>query len=170
MADWDFTSGTLPRTKSCFICGEENIHGLQLRSRIEKDRVVLEHVTRVEDLGWRHLVHGGILMTLLDEVMTWGAILTFRKACVAAEMTVRLKAPVGEGVRIRVEGWIGEAKSRVVLTEGRVLDQEGVLLATAAGKYMAMTQEAMQLCAEDYVFEPESLRLPFLEMQNRSNS
>jgi acyl-coenzyme A thioesterase PaaI-like protein len=115
-------------------------------------------------------VHGGILMTLLDEVMTWGAILTFRKACVAAEMTVRLKAPVGVGNRIRVEGWIGASKSRVVSAEGRILDQEGVLLATATGKYMAMSQEAMQLCAEDFVFEPQSLRLPFLEMQNRSNS
>lgn len=170
MTDHGLPSGTLPRTKSCFICGSQNAHGLQRRSRVENDRVVLEHVTRVEDLGWRHLVHGGILMTLLDEVMTWAAILTFRKACVAAEMTVRLKAPVAVGRRIRAEGWTGEARSRIVETEGRIVDEDGALLATATGKYMAMTQDAMQLCAEDFVFEEESLRLPFLERRDRSEA
>lgn len=163
MSGWGFTSGILPRTKSCFICGEQNVHGLRLRSRIENDRVVLEHVARDADLGWRHLVHGGILMTMLDEVMTWGAILTFQKPCVAAEVTVRFKAPVAVGQRLRAEGWIGTVKSRVVEAEGRILDADGRVVATGSGKYMPMPQEKVNFCAGDFVFEPDSLRLPFLE-------
>lgn len=162
MAHWDYTSGTLPWTKSCFICGEENAHGLRLRSRIEGDRVVLEHLTREEDVGWRHLVHGGLLMTLLDEVMTWAAILTFRDVSVAAELTVRLKAPVPVGRKIRAEGWTGTAKARLVATEGRLVDDTGVLLATATGKYMAMPEGGHGFCAGDFVMEGDCLRLPFL--------
>ena len=75
MSGWDYTTGTLPWTKTCFVCGEDNPNGLRLRSRVEGDRIVLSHVTRDSDLGYRHLVHGGISMTLLDEVMTSFAIL-----------------------------------------------------------------------------------------------
>jgi uncharacterized protein (TIGR00369 family) len=153
----------LPWSKSCFICGEANDHGLQLRSRIEGDRVVLDHLTRESDVGWRHLVHGGILMTLLDEVMTWAAILSAKKACVAVEVTVRLKAPVAVGRRIRVEGWKGSGKSRVVVAEGRIVDEDGVVLATATGKYMAMPSDKVTFCSEDFVMGPDTVRLPFLE-------
>jgi uncharacterized protein (TIGR00369 family) len=161
--NWDYTSGTLPWTLSCFVCGERNPNGLRARSRIEGDRVVLTHVTRESDVGYRHLVHGGISMTLLDEVMTWAAILTFRKAVVAAEMTTRLKQPVRAGQRIRVEGWIAEARSRRVVTAGRIVDETGVELAMAEGKYVPMPAGGLHLCASDFVRSGESLHLPFLQ-------
>ncbi len=162
MSHWEYTSGMLPWTKSCFICGEQNSHGLKLRSRIEGDRVVLDHVTREADAGWRRLVHGGLLTTLLDEVMTWAAILTFREASVAAELTVRLKAPVAVGQRVRVEGWIGSGRPRLILAEGRILDEAGAVLATGAGKFMPMPAGHAGLCAEDFVQDGNCVQLPFL--------
>lgn len=159
---WDYTSGTLPWTRSCFVCGEGNPHGLHLRSRVEGDRIVLRHTTRASDLGYRHLVHGGISMTLLDEVMTWAAILTLRRACVAAELTVRLKQPVLVDRTIRVEGWVREARSRLVLAEGQVLDEQGGVLAQASGKYVPMPAAGLPLCEKDFVNSPDALTLPFL--------
>jgi len=159
---WDYAAGTLPWTRSCFVCGEVNPHGLQLRSRVEGDRITLSHTTRESDMGYRHLVHGGICMTLLDEVMTWAAILTLRRACVAAELTVRLKQPVMVGRLIRVEGWLGESRSRLVLTEGRVLNEQGEVLATSSGKYAPMPAAGLPLCEKDFVDSPDALRLPFL--------
>lgn len=162
MKGWEYTAGILPWTKTCFVCGVDNPNGLRLRSRVEGDRIVLTHTTREADLGYRHLVHGGISMTLLDEVMTWAAILTFQKACVAAELTVRLKQPVAVGQTIRVEGWITGAKSRITLTEGQVLDDRGAVLATASGKYVPMPADGMHLCVQDFVESREALHLPFL--------
>lgn len=162
MAHWDYTSGTLPWTKSCFVCGEANPHGLRLRSRVEGDRIVLEHMTREADLGWRHIVHGGISMTLLDEVMTWAAILTLRRATVAAEITVRLKRPVLAGQAIRAEGWVGEARSKLVVAEGHLIDQAGLVLASATGKYTPMPASGSSLCEKDFVESPEALTLEFL--------
>jgi uncharacterized protein (TIGR00369 family) len=162
MSNWEYTTGTLPWTKSCFVCGESNPHGLRLRSRVENDRIVTDHVTREADLGYRHIVHGGISMTLLDEVMTWAAILTLKRACVAAELTVRLKQPVTAGHAIRVEGWIQSARAKLVVAEGVVLDGRGQVLATATGKYVAMPASGVPLCVKDFVESPDSLRLPFL--------
>ena len=163
MGGWDYTAGTLPWTKTCFVCGEDNPNGLRLRSRIEGDRVVLDHVARESDLGYRHLVHGGISMTLLDEVMTWAAILTLKRACVAAELTVRLKEPVALGQSLRVEGWIASGKSRITLAEGRVVDERKRVLATATGKYVPMPAGGLSLCVKDFVDSPEALHLPFLK-------
>ncbi|MEI8138911.1 MAG: PaaI family thioesterase [bacterium] len=163
MSNWEYTEGTLPWTKTCFVCGEDNPHGLRGHSCVEGDRVVLTHVTRAADLGYRHLVHGGISMTLLDEVMTWAAILTFKRACVAAELTVRLQQPILVGQSIRVEGWITRAKARLVEAGGRIVDSRQVVLATAVGKYVPMSGEGLRLCLKDFVESPGAIYLPFLQ-------
>ncbi len=165
MGEWSYADGILPWTKTCFVCGEDNPKGLHLRSRVEGDRVVLTHVTRESELGYRHLVHGGISMTLLDEVMTWAAILTLKGSCVAAELTVRLKKPVAVGQSLRVEGWITSAKTRLTLAEGRILDDGGEVLATATGKYVPMSADGHNLCVKDFVDSREAMDLPFLKAE-----
>ena len=99
-------SGTLPWTKSCFVCGESNPRGLQLKSRLVDGKVMLDYVTRETDLGWKHAVHGGVVMTLLDEVMTWAAMIASGNPCVAAEVSVRLVAPAECGAALRVESGV----------------------------------------------------------------
>lgn len=149
--------GTLPWTKSCFVCGEDNAHGLRLKSRVEKGRVMLDYVAREADLGYRHIVHGGILATLLDEVMTWAAILSVRRVCVAAELTTRLKQPVRVGARLRVEGWVARKSSRLILVEGRILDERGAVMAEAEGKYMPMPAAQAELTEKDFVVSPDAI-------------
>jgi uncharacterized protein (TIGR00369 family) len=141
------------------VCGQDNPRGLRLRSRVEDGRVVLEYTTAETDLGWKQMVHGGLAMTLLDEVMTWAAILAARRACVAAELTVRLRRPIQVGQRLRVEAWTDGGRARLILTEGRIADERGGVLATAAGKYMPMSPDAASLCADDFVCSPDALSL-----------
>jgi uncharacterized protein (TIGR00369 family) len=152
-------SGTLPWTRSCFVCGESNPHGLRLRSRVEDGRVVLDYVTRPCDLGYRHLVHGGIAMTLMDEVMTWAAILAVRRPCVAAEMTTRLRRPILVDQPLRVEGQVKDERLKIMLTEGRILDATGQVLALSTGKYVPMPEDQIALCEKDFVISPESISL-----------
>jgi uncharacterized protein (TIGR00369 family) len=141
----------LPWTRSCFVCGEANPRGLQAKSRIEDGKVVLDYTTRDTDLGWKHLVHGGLTITLMDEVMTWAAILDRRGACVAAKIVSRLRRPVPAGVCLRAEGRVTGRKSKLVLTEARILDPDGAVVATATGKYLPMPADKATLCEEDFV-------------------
>jgi uncharacterized protein (TIGR00369 family) len=149
--------GTLPWTRSCFVCGENNPHGLRLRSHVENGLVWLEYTTREADRGYRHIVHGGILTTLLDEVMTWAAILAVRRVCVAAEITSRLKQPVKVGDRLRVEGWAAKPGKRLILTEGRITDEKGSVSLTAEGKYMPMPADQIELTSKDFVASPDAI-------------
>ncbi len=156
------TSGWLPWTRSCFVCGENNPHGLHLRSRIEGDRIVLEHTAREADLGYRSIVHGGIAMTLLDEVMTWAAIARLRRACVAAEMTARFHHPIAPRLRLRVEGWVTSARGRLVLTEGALCDPEGTILVSASAKYLPMPSGMVAVSSKDFVAHPDAMPLDVL--------
>jgi acyl-coenzyme A thioesterase PaaI-like protein len=151
MSDGWKNNGTLPWTHGCLVCGESNERGLQLRSRIEDGKVCLDYTTRQTDLGWRSAVHGGLTMTLLDEVMTWAAMIDASMACVTAEMTTRNKLPVHVGQELRVEGWVTQNRRKIVLTEGRMIDSEGNVLATATGKYMQMPGEQYRICEDDFV-------------------
>ena len=153
----DDLNGTLPWTQSCFVCGQDNPRGLRLRSRVADGRVWIDYTTRDADRGYRHIVHGGILMTLLDEVMTWAAILSVRRVCVAAEVLTRLKQPVKVGDRLRVEGWVARPGARLILTEGRITDVEGKVMLAATGKYMPMPAGQIELASKDFVESPETI-------------
>ena len=151
------SSGILPWTQSCFVCGESNPHGLHLKSRLEDGCVVLDFVPRAADFGWRHTVHGGITMALLDEVMTWASILTLHCACVAAEITTRLKKPVLPDRKFRVEGRIVKANTRLVLAKGEIRDERNELHALASGKYVAMPPDQFSCCEQDFVVGPDAI-------------
>ena len=144
-------NGYLPWTKSCFVCGQDNQEGFRLRSRVEHGHVILEYTTVDTDVGYRHLVHGGIAMTLLDEVMTWAAILATGKICVAAEMTTRLKKPIAVGNKLRIEGWVSRNAKRLLTTEGRIVNDQQEILVESSGKYVPIASEKASLCAEDFV-------------------
>jgi len=149
--------GTLPWTHGCLVCGEHNPHGFRLRLQVDGDLVWLDYTPQEHDVGYRHIVHGGILMTLADEVMTWVAILAFRGVAVAAEMTTRLQAPSPAGVPLRVEGRAVRSNRRMVLTEARIVTHTGALVATATGKYMPVPREQTGTTHEDFVVSPDSI-------------
>ncbi len=96
-------------------------------------------------------------MTLLDEVMTWAAIVAAQKACVAAEMTTRLKQPVRVGQRITITGEVTRQTSRLLLTAGSIVDEAGEVLLTATGKYVPMKDDDNRMCSEDFVVSPSSI-------------
>ena len=150
--------GTLPWTKSCFVCGEQNPHGLHLKSWVEGRVVRLRYTTRESDVGYRHLVHGGILVTLLDEVMTWAAIISQGRMCVAAEMTTRLKHPVEVDCDLSVAAWPEKVSKRLAVIQAEARDTQKNLLVSAQGKYMPVPPSQFSLAAKDFVFDENSIQ------------
>src|ERR1041385_3913787 len=63
------TMKILPHTRSCFVCGEANPAGLRLRFETDGQVVTARFTPRPEHIGFKQVVHGGIVATLLDEIM-----------------------------------------------------------------------------------------------------
>jgi uncharacterized protein (TIGR00369 family) len=123
----------------CFACGELNERGLRLHLHLSDGRCWTELALDSAFEGWEGIVHGGILVTILDEVMAWS--LVARDAWgVTARMTTEFRRPVRVGQAIRAEGWLARTRRRLLDTEARIVDAaSGELLAHAEGLYVAAT-------------------------------
>jgi uncharacterized protein (TIGR00369 family) len=125
---------------NCFACGELNEHGLQLKLYFGERRSWTEFVLDERFEGWHGVTHGGILATILDEVMAW-ALVAEDNWGVTARMTIDFKRPVAVGTSVRAEGWIVRNRRRLVDTAGQIVDANGTLLASAAAVYVAANEE-----------------------------
>jgi uncharacterized protein (TIGR00369 family) len=158
----------LPHTKSCFVCGEENPVGL--RQRFETDgRVVRTHFTpRTEHAGFKGVIHGGILATLLDEIMVWACAVQTGKFGFCAEMTVRFQRPALPDSELVVEAELVEnRRDRVFEAKADIRNEAGELLASATGKYMPIQDADFQALQEDLIGDANWLRTQMASPQKK---
>ncbi len=125
-----------PQGHYCFACGTANPIGLQLKFYRLDDAVCSDIILGKEYEGWENMAHGGIVSTLLDEVMSWTIIYFKRDFFVTRRMRVKYVRPVLIGHPLTVRGRILSSDSRVVKARGEVLDQEGRLLARSDAEFV----------------------------------
>jgi len=139
---------------NCFACGSLNANGLQLDLHVEPARCWTAFKLDRRFEGWEGIAHGGILCTILDEVMAW-ALVGEDNWGVTARMNVAFRRPVEVGRTVRAEGWIAQARRRVVDTAARIVDADtGDELATATGVYVAASPDRKRYLRERYAFRP----------------
>jgi len=137
---------------NCFACGTLNAGGLGLELHVEPGRSWVELALDRRFEGWEGVIHGGILCTILDEVMAW-ALVGEDNWGVTARMAVDFRRPVEVGKRIRAEGWITRSRRRVVDTAGHIVDAAtGVELATATGVYVAASPDRKRDLQRRYAY------------------
>ena len=141
---------------NCFACGTLNTHGMQLEIHIEEGRSWTELRLERRFEGWEGIAHGGILCTILDEVMAWSLVGADNWG-VTARLAVDFKRPVPVDRTIRAEGWVTELRRRLVTTAGSIVDvTDGTLLASADALYVAATEERKRELQERYGFRAGS--------------
>lgn len=128
------------RYRRCFVCGEENIHGLKAKFLFDGKEAFTDIVATEAFEGYHGIFHGGIVATLLDEVMI-KAILARSVYAVTAELTIRFKKPIRIGDKVRFTGRILNQKSRLYSTEGEASGPDGQIYATASGSYIEARPE-----------------------------
>ena len=62
------------RGHRCFGCSPLNPHGLQMTFYTNETSVFSKVKVPEHLCGWNNLVHGGVLTTIMDEIMSWAAI------------------------------------------------------------------------------------------------
>jgi len=120
--------------KNCFVCGPGNPAGLHL----EFDQSETGARTRLRFAahfqGWKGVTHGGLVSTLLDEVMA-KAVQARGLYGVTGEMCVRFRRPVPTETEVEVNGRVTEVRKRLAFTEGEIRDSDGNLLASAKATF-----------------------------------
>jgi acyl-coenzyme A thioesterase PaaI-like protein len=100
----------------CFVCGDENPDGLRIPFYYECDQAVANYTADGKFQGYKGIFHGGLVSTLLDEIMA-KAVLAQKRYCMTAEISVRFKKTIPVGTRLR-------------------LSDNGTVYATATGKFL----------------------------------
>lgn len=143
---------TLPHTKSCFVCGESNPIGLKLRFETDGRIVRARFVPRTEHIGFKQVIHGGLLATLLDEIMVWACAVQAKRFAFCAELNLRYLSPARPGEPILATGeLVVNRRDRLFEAKADLQDSSGRLLSTATGKYLPLKQEESAEMASDFV-------------------
>jgi uncharacterized protein (TIGR00369 family) len=119
----------------CFVCGMENVHGLRLVWEVDGLTTCTQFVPEQKYQGWKGILHGGIISTLLDEAMTRLAGIVCGGA-LTAEMVVRFVKPARIGEVLFVQGEIVSQSRKIVEMKAsiRAVDAAGMLIAHSTGK------------------------------------
>lgn len=135
---------------NCFGCGTLNEHGLGMVIHVEAGLAWSELELEPRFEGWDGIAHGGILATLLDEVMGW-CLAASDEWAVTARLAVDFRKPVRVGQRLRVEGRVGATRRRVIETTGRIVDlASGVEHAVAEATFVTVDDARKQELQERY--------------------
>ena len=127
---------------NCFVCGMKNPFGFQVKPEV-RDGGASVHIecTPAEHLqGWANILHGGILSTLLDEVITYVGIGTFEQHAVTAQLEVRFRNPAPTGVKLFVSAERIKVSKRLVEAKAEVTLSDGTLIATGTGKVVPVSE------------------------------
>ena len=122
---------------NCFVCGPDNPHGLKLDFYLEGDRAYTSFDSPRGFEGYKDVIHGGIIATLLDEVMA-KIIISNGLLAVTADLSVRYRKPLPVGTKVKVWGEISMQKSRTIHAKAAVEDEAGNVFSEATAVYIVM--------------------------------
>ena len=120
---------------NCFACGRDNAIGMRLKIELGEGVARTTWVGGHDYVGWSDKLHGGIIATLLDEVMAW-APSRYDSWAVTAEMTVRYRSPALPGETLEATGRVVERRRRIYRVTGEVRGADGRVVAEGSGRYL----------------------------------
>jgi len=124
----------------CFVCGMKNPIGLKLDFSFDGKTMKTEFVPQKEHQGYFNIVHGGIISTLLDEVMVKLAI-EMGMPAVTARMDIRLRKALDVGKKITVQAEILRDTKKILEVHAKAVTEDNVIVADATGKLMKIGSE-----------------------------
>ncbi len=132
-ARWGFES-------NCFVCEPRNDAGLRIPFEHDDETDVVRATFTLDDRfsGAPTYVHGGVVLAVLDEAMSWATIAVGGVFAVTSESTTRFLRPVRVGRDHAVEARVDEAADDRLGTSATVLDGKGRACAEARATFVPL--------------------------------
>ncbi len=131
-------SATFTDDRYSFCCGEKNPLNLKMQFHYESEKLFSSVIFPKEYQGFNNVVHGGIIGTVLDEIMVNLHCLKNEKI-ITAEYNVRLKAPCPVNQKVLLSAWSVKKKGRLYFSASEARLENGILIAEATATCMKIT-------------------------------
>ncbi len=124
------------QSNHCFVCGPSNPIGLGVNFDIKNDVCVARFTPKPEHMGYDNVTHGGIIFSLLDDVMAnW--IWLRGDRCFTGKAEIRYRSELPVGTPVRLEGRCLKRRGRLAQMEGKVIrEADNVVVAEATAAFM----------------------------------
>lgn len=129
------------RNEWCFACGKNNPIGFKLKFEEKNEKYISHFTAGPEHQSYDGIMHGGLISTLLDEIMARYPYAQGLNA-VTARLEVRYRQPTPIGQPLTVTGWMVERRGRRIELAGSVALADGTV--TAEGKATVMVVEEVR--------------------------
>jgi acyl-coenzyme A thioesterase PaaI-like protein len=129
-----------PLADYCFVCGKNNPWGFKIEVRYSEADLAAETELAIprEYQGWAEVIHGGILSTLLDELMAH-AVWHFAGPGLTLGLEVRFHAPLKPGEPIRVRGVMHTPNGSRRQAEGEIIRiTDGQRIASGKSRFLLL--------------------------------
>lgn len=127
----------------CFGCGPANPQGMKMQFYTDGKSFVSWVTVPPHLRGWSRLAHGGVLSTILDEIMGRAVIYLLQRFILTKSVTTEFRKPVPLGTEIKAVGSILEVRSEhEALAEGILWNEDGEICTRATGLFSIFTAES----------------------------
>lgn len=125
-------------SRLCLVCGQDNRSGLRLRFAVDEDGSTASWEARAPFEGFPGVIHGGIVLALLDDAM-WYAAFGSVGPTLTAEASVRYHRRLELGMTVEVRGAVESHRGRICLCHAELWAESGVI-ARASGKFLPVPE------------------------------
>lgn len=131
------------RENNCFFCGKNNPQGLKLDFYWDDERkeAFTDYLPERCFIGLGDILHGGIQMGLLDELMGWTSFAVGGKMAVTSDFNVKFLSPVYvQGNPIRLTCSVISQEGFRMNMEAKLTNSDGFLCTTATGTFRLLPE------------------------------
>jgi acyl-coenzyme A thioesterase PaaI-like protein len=140
-----------PEGHRCFACGTDNPIGLNLQFYRLGDAVCTDITLGKYHEGWQDIAHGGIISTLLDEVMSWAVMYKKKTFLVTRKMDIKYVRNVSIGIPLTVAGQlVDDSAPPKIRAKAEIRDDEGRLLVRGNGEFVSLPEEHFSSVPEGF--------------------
>ena len=154
----------LPISAPCFVCGKDNEAGLQTRFYVEGGAVKAKLNPQPHHCGYENVVHGGVVVAILDEGMGWAGSLVIKRMCYTAELKVRYLKPVPADKEMTLVTEVIRSTKRLTHSKGSIMDDSGEVYVHGEGRFIALSVKET-LLVDDHLIYHEGDARPFDELR-----
>jgi acyl-coenzyme A thioesterase PaaI-like protein len=122
----------------CFLCGRLNEYGLQLDFVRDGESLTTRWTPEKRFQGYADVLHGGIISSILDEVMINLPWRLHNAPVTTAELTVRFRKPAPIGKELLFTAYVEAPGRRLWRLRSECRGADGTLYAEATAKAMAI--------------------------------
>lgn len=123
----------------CFVCGKSNPNGLRVQFHKTDTGVIAAFSADQRYQGYKGIVHGGIIASLLDEASV-KALVVRGIIAVTADISLRYKTPLYVHEKVIIKAVIGKRRGKMYEIEAEILKTDGEVVASSTAKLLSQKE------------------------------